>query len=583
MIDVVISGGRVVDGTGSEPVRADVAVRGGRVVAVGVIDEPAAKRVDADGLVVCPGFVDPHTHYDAQLFWDPLASPSSWHGVTTVIGGNCGFTLAPLKERDADYTRRMMAQVEGMPLTALELGVPWSWDSFGEFLDALDGSIAVNAGFMVGHSALRRYVMGEDFAREATPEELERIVTLFEQSVDAGGLGLSTSRSSTHIDGDGQPVPSRWASEVELLRLCGVLADRDGTSLELITEGCIGRFSDDEVEFLAEMSTLADSPLNWNVLSASAAEAERVEHQLGPSRRAREVGGRVVALTMPVFADQNMSFLTYCALWILPGWRDILHVEVSERIRRLRDREVRARMLASAEGSILERLADFSNYMIGDVFSEVNEPYRNRVVGQIAAERGEDPFTTIVDIVAADELRTVLWPLPGSDSAADWQLRQGLWGDPDVLLGGSDAGAHLDRMLGSAYPTRFLADCLRGRRLVSLPRAVQLMSDIPARLFGLTGRGRIAEGYQADLVLFDPETVGSSPTRTAFDLPGDNKRLLADPVGIKTVLVNGVQTLTDGKPTGDSPGIILRAGRHTGNTTVHNGSSQQRGSRDADA
>jgi N-acyl-D-aspartate/D-glutamate deacylase len=473
-----------------------------------------------------------------------------------------------LKDRDADYTRRMMAQVEGMPLTALELGVPWNWESFGEYLDALDGSIAVNAGFMVGHSALRRYVMGEDFSREAMPEELERIVTLFGQSVDDGGLGLSTSRSSTHIDGDGQPVPSRWASEGELLRLCGVLADRDGTSLELITEGCIGRFNDDEVEFLAKMSTLANSPLNWNVLSASAAEAERVGHQLGPSRRAREVGGRVVALTMPVFADQNMSFLTYCALWIIPGWRDILNVEVPERIRRLRDPEVRARMLASAKGSILERLADFSNYMIGDVFSEVNEPYRNRVVGQIAAEKGEDPFTTIVDIVAADELRTVLWPLPASDGDADWKLRQELWGDPDVLLGGSDAGAHLDRMLGSAYPTRFLADCLRGRRLVSMPRAVQLMSDIPARLFGLTGRGRIAEGYQADLVLFDPETVGSSPTRTAFDLPGDNKRLLADPIGVKTVLVNGIQTLTDGNPTADSPGIVLRSGRHTSNTTV---------------
>jgi N-acyl-D-aspartate/D-glutamate deacylase len=568
MIDLVIAGGLVVDGTGSEPVKADVAVHEGRVVAVGSIDEPAAARIEADGLVVSPGFVDPHTHYDAQLFWDPLATPSIWHGVTTVIGGNCGFTLAPLRERDADYTRRMMAQVEGMPLTALELGVPWNWESFGEYLDALDGAIAVNAGFMVGHSALRRFVMGEDFGREATPEELERIVALFEQSVDAGGLGLSTSRSSTHIDGDGQPVPSRWASEVELLRLCEVLADREGTSLELITEGCIGRFNEHEVEFLARMSSLADSPLNWNVLAASAADADRVEHQLGPSRRARETGGRVVALTMPIFADQNMSFLTYCAMWILPGWRDVLNVEVPERIRRLRDPEVRASMLASAKGSILERMSDFSNYMIGDVFSEVNEPYRNRVVGEIAAERGEDPFTTIVDIVAADELRTVLWPLPGADSDADWKLRQDLWGDPDVLLGGSDAGAHLDRMLGSAYPTRFLADCLRGRRLVSMAKAVQLMSDVPARLFGLTGRGRVAEGYQADLVLFDPETVGSSPTRTAFDLPGDNKRLLADPIGVKTVLVNGIQVLTDGKPTGDAPGIVLRSGRHTGNTTV---------------
>ncbi|MDA8044373.1 MAG: amidohydrolase family protein [Actinomycetota bacterium] len=568
MLDLVIKGGLVVDGTGSEPVRADVAVEAGRIVAVGHVDESAAQTFEAGGLVISPGFVDPHTHYDAQLFWDPLATPSSWHGVTTVIGGNCGFTLAPLRERDADYTRRMMAQVEGMPLAALEQGVPWNWESFGEYLDGFEGRLAVNAGFMVGHSALRRYALGDDFARTATEEELSQLTRLLHESLGAGGLGLSTSRSTTHVDGDGAPVPSRWASEEELLALCDVVALHDGTSLELITEGCIGRFSDQESEFLAEMSRRANRAINWNVLAVGAADGERAEHQLGPSRRAREVGGRVVALTMPIFADQNMSFLTFCAMWLLPGWREVLDVEVSERIRRLRDPAVRSRMLEQAAGANLSRFADFATYRIGDVFSEVNEPYRNRLVNEIAAERGEDPFTTIVDIAAADDLRTVLWPLPTADSAEDWELRRRLWDEPDVMLGGSDAGAHLDRMLGSVYPTRFLGDVLRGRRLVSLQEAVHLMTDVPAQLFGLNDRGRLGPGYVADLVAFDPEAVDAQPTRSAHDLPGESKRLLAEAVGVEGVFVSGRAVVRNGVHTGDLPGQVLRSGRQAKGTQV---------------
>src|SRR3954470_5194889 len=258
MLDIAITGGSVIDGTGGAARRADIGIRDGRVVAVGTVDESATSTVDATDLVVTPGFVDPHTHYDAQLFWDPLATPSSWHGVTSVIGGNCGFTIAPLKERDADYTRRLMERVEGMPLAALEQGVRWTWDSFGEFLDAFEGNIAVNAGFMVGHCALRRYVMdGDDTRREATPDELAEMLRLMHRSLSEGGLGLSTSRSNTHLDGDGQPVPSRYASEQELLALCDVVGDHPGTTIEAITSGCIAGFDDGEVELFAQMSARA--------------------------------------------------------------------------------------------------------------------------------------------------------------------------------------------------------------------------------------------------------------------------------------------------------------------------------------
>jgi N-acyl-D-aspartate/D-glutamate deacylase len=344
-----------------------------------------------------------------------------------------------------------------------------------------------------------------------------------------------------------------------------VVGEFDGMSLELITTGCINRFSADEVEFLARLSVAAGCPLNWNVLGVSSDEADRVEHQLQPSARARELGGRVVALTMPTAMDMNVNFLTFSVLWHIPGWRDVLDVDVPERIRRLQDPAIRAELLASARTSRFAHLANFADYVVGDVVARENEPYRNRVVGEIAASTGRDAFATVVDIAVADDLQTTFWPGRTADGDDDWKLRGEVWERPDVMLGGSDAGAHLDRMLGAPYPTRFLGDTLRGRRLTTLERAVSLMTDVPARLFGLRGRGRLAPGYQADIVLFDPETVGSGPAYARHDLPGGSKRLVADPTGVARVLVNGRDVMVDGAPTGDLPGVVLRSGRDTAN------------------
>jgi N-acyl-D-aspartate/D-glutamate deacylase len=284
--------------------------------------------------------------------------------------------------------------------------------------------------------------------------------------------------------------------------------------------------------------------------------------------RARELGGRVVALTMPVMPDSNVSLFAFSPLWLIPGWHDVLAVDVPERVQRLKDPAVRAALVEKATYSPdsrpwWARLADFSHYRIGDVYSEQNEPYRNRIIGDIAAERGEDPFTTAMDIMTADDLQTTLWPAAPADSDADWALRRNLWDNPDVLLGGSDAGAHIDNMLGSPYPSRFLGDTLRGRKLVSLERAVQLMTETPAQLFGLRGRGRLAAGYQADVVVLDPERIGAGPPRFCHDMPADSKRLVADSEGIVRVLVNGRETIVEGNPTGDRPGVVLRSGRDT--------------------
>lgn len=567
MLDYLIKGGTVVDGTGAPGRRADVGVKDGRIVAVGEIDEPATQVVDAAGLVVTPGFVDPHTHYDAQLFWDPGASPSNVHGVTTIIGGNCGFTLAPLKQRDADYLRRMMAKVEGMPLAALENGLDWRWESFADYLRRLEGNLGVNAGFLVGHCALRRYVMGdESVGNEASPEQIEAMSALLRESIEAGGLGFSTTMSKTHSDGDGQPVPSRWATRDEVLELCRTTGELEGTTLEGIVDGCLDQFSDEDIDLLVDMSVVAQRPINWNVLTVDSRVPERVPRQLEASSRAAAAGGRIVALTMPVLVPMNMSFLNYCALNMLPGWGEILGLPVPERIEKLRDAEVRKEMVARAdseEAGVFRRLADFARYVIGDTYSAANEGLKGRVVADIAEERGQDPFDTLVEIVINDDLRTILWPMPPDNDPESWAMRKEVWEDDRAMLGGSDAGAHLDRMCGAPYTTRFLGDCLRGRKLATLERAVQMITDEPAQLFGLKERGRLAPGYHADIVVFDPETIGAGHATLVNDLPGGTARLTADATGILRVLVNGVETVVDNEPTGSLPGSVLRAGQDT--------------------
>ncbi|MBA2607842.1 MAG: amidohydrolase family protein [Actinobacteria bacterium] len=567
MLDYLVRGATIVDGTGAPGFVGDVGVRDGRIVAVGAVDQAADTVFDADGLVVCPGFVDPHTHYDAQLFWDPYATPSNVHGVTTVIGGNCGFTLAPIREEDADYIRRMMAKVEGMPLAALETGVPWTWETFGQYLDALDGNTAVNAGFLVGHCGLRRYVMGADaIGQAASPQQLADMERVLGESIAAGGLGFSTTLSNTHSDGDGQPVASRWATPEELIALCTVVSKHEGTTLEGIVQGCLDQFSDDEIELLTNMSVAARRPINWNVLTVDARVPERVTRQLEATSMAREKGGEIVALTMPVLVPMNMSFGTHCALFLIPGWQDVMGLPIAERMDKLRDPEVRKELIEkgrSPEAGVFRRLTHFGKYVIGDTYAEANEGLKGRVVQDVADERGGDPFDVLVDIVCADELRTVLWPMTPDNDGETWALRLKVWEDDRAMLGGSDAGAHLDRMCGAPYTTRFIGDMIRGRKLVPLEKAVQMITDAPARLFGLKGRGRIEVGNHADLVVFDPATIDSEPATLVADLPGDANRLTAGSIGVVRVLVNGVETIADGKATGATPGSILRSGRDT--------------------
>jgi N-acyl-D-aspartate/D-glutamate deacylase len=542
------------------------------VVLVGEVEEQARQTIDADGHVVAPGFVDVHTHYDAQVFWDPFLTPSLLHGVTTVVGGNCGFSIAPLEVEAAEYLMRMLARVEGMPLEALEAGVPWDWRSTREYYARLDGRLAINAGFLVGHSTIRRVAMGEAATkRKANGQELEAMAALLTAGLEAGGLGFSSSWGVAHRDANGDPVPSRWADADELVALAAVCRNFEGTSLEFIPD--TSNF-DGTVDLMSRMSTTAQRPLNWNLMVVDAARLDECLIQLGAGTYARERGGRIVALTMPIAPTElRFSFCTGFLLDSIPGWAKPMVLPLPEKLVLLRDPVERRRLeqLAEQPGphhNPITRLADWVDWIIAETFSPEMKRYEGRGVADIAAEEHKRPFDALLDIVCADNLRTISVPRPSIQTDADWQARLRVWRDERSLIGGSDAGAHLDFSSQFTLPTWFLEHVVREQQLMPLEEAIHHLTDAPACLYGLRDRGRLVEGCRADIVVFDEATVGAGPVHTRFDLPAGAGRLYAEAIGIDHVLVNGVQVVQHATITDQRPGTLLRSGRDTYTPTL---------------
>jgi len=567
MLDTVIKGGTIVDGTGAARYQGDVGVRGGRIVAVGKVDEPARETIDATGLVVSPGFVDIHTHYDAQVFWDPALSPSCFHGVTSMFAGNCGFSVAPLSAEGSDYLMRMLARVEGMPLASLRDGVPWNWTSFGSYLERVqERQPAVNIGFLVGHSALRRAVMGEAAVdRPASPEQLEAMQRLLHQSLAEGGMGFSSSQAPTHNDGDGHPVPSRAADAAELIALSGCLRDHPGTLLEFIPT--VGPFEERHMQLMTDMSLAAQRSLNWNVLIVNTGARAIYENQIQAADYAAARGATIRALTFAQPVSLRLNLLSGFGLDALPGWAAVLGLPVPERMRALADPATRARLIESAAHpevpQLLRAMGNFNAMTIEQTFAPENRAYQGRALAEVAAERGQSPAEAFFDIALADELRTCFLPRLGGDDEQSWALRGAVWKDPRTLVGASDAGAHLDMIDTFAFSTTVLGEGVRKRGLLTLEEGVHQITDLPARFMGLRERGRIAVGWLADLVLFDPERVGKGAMAMRFDLPGGAGRLYCEAEGIHRVMVRGETIVRDNSLTGQRPGQVLRSGRDT--------------------
>ncbi len=572
MLDTLITGGIVVDGTGSTGRPADVGIVDGRVATLGTVDEPARRVIHADGRVVCPGFVDVHTHLDAQAFWDPDLSPSPLHGVTTAVAGNCGFSIAPLSPESGEYLMPMLARVEGMPLQSLREGVPWDWTTTAGYLARLDGSLVINTGFMVGHSALRRLVMGQAAnERAATDDEVGTMCALLREGLAAGAMGFSTTTSDTHNDAQGRPVPSRFADEREFVELARACGEFPGTSLELLPRGAtdLGPFDSEVADLMVRMSSAARRPLNWNVIQPTAKTLDGWMAKLDVGTRAQERGAKVVGLTMPVDMKARFSFHAGFVLDVFDGWAPVLALPLPERLRVLSDPDQRRRLEAQAAATPnMKHLAAWDKLVIVETFTPGTERHRGRLVGDIAADLGLPPFEALMKIVIADGLRTTFSRSTPPPTAADWQARLQVWRDPRAVIGASDAGAHLDMIAAFRYTTGFVQEAVREQGLLSIEEAVHLLTGAPARLYGLRGRGTVAEGGHADLLIVDPDRIGSDPVATRFDLPGGAGRLYAAATGIDEVLVGGATIARDGCYTGTRPGRVLRAGRDTATPTM---------------
>jgi N-acyl-D-aspartate/D-glutamate deacylase len=565
MLDLIIRGGHLVDGTGAPRRRSDVGVQGDRVAAIGRLDSEATTVIDATGKVVTPGFIDVHTHFDAQVFWDGALTPSPFHGVTTALAGNCGFSIQPLSgdARDSEYLLRMLARVEGMPVESLREGVPWDWRSTSDYLAAVEPKLGINAGFMVGHSAVRRLVMGPDATRRvATPDEITQMADVLRRAFEAGAIGFSSSWARTHNDADGEMVPSRYATEEELITLSGVAGEFPGTSLEFIP--MIGMFDPWAIDLMTSMTVAAQRPLNWNLLVGSLSD-EEIEQRLAPGEQARARGGEIVALTLPLPVTMRLNFASGFFLDSIPGWEDAMKTPRDERMALFADPAARAALNAAAQSETypMRRLMSWKDHYIYDVEAPENAQYRGARIGDIAEQEGREAWDVLCDIALADELRTSFGAATPILTKEDWEQRIAIVRDGRALLGGSDAGAHLDLLATFNYPTIILAEAVRRYGVLSLEEAVHHMTEEPARLYGIVDRGLVAEGNYADLVVLDPATVASHEVAMRYDLPAGAGRLYAESDGIEHVVVNGSPIVKDGALLAERAGSLLRSGRDT--------------------
>jgi N-acyl-D-aspartate/D-glutamate deacylase len=566
-LDLVIRGGTIIDGTGTPGQRGDVGIKDGRIVAIGEVAEAADRTVDATGLTVSPGFIDIHTHYDAQVFWDPTVGPSSFHGVTTIVGGNCGFSIAPLngKREDAEYLVRMLSRVEGMPLESLQAGVPWDWTSFGSYLEKLDGKLAINAGFMVGHSALRRAVMSERAVGEAaSPEELGAMQDLLRQSIREGGMGFSTTVAPVHTDAEGNPIPSRWATDDEVYALASVVSEFEGTCLEFQPNN-LGPFSEAEIERMTHVAVVGQRPLNWNLFLSVGDQYERHVSHLSASDHARKHGAHVTALASCQPMTTRINLYTGFIFDLFNGWEPTMRLPVEQRQQALADPEVRRGLsegLATQTG-MMAMMSDFSKWKIDEAFSPEGKALKGLTMGEIGAQQGKAPLDVLLDLAVSENLRTSFLPPPAGDDPESWRLRAGSWRDDRTLVGGSDAGAHLDMIDTFAFSTMVLGEGVRERNIFPLEEGIRQITSRPAEHLGLNDRGVLREGAWADVVVFDPAKIGCGPVHTRNDLPAGAARLYADAEGIHHVFVNGQEIIRGQEFQSRYPGRILRSGLDT--------------------
>jgi len=555
--DLVIRGGRVVDGTGMPGFTADVAVRDGVIARVGRVTEAAARTIDADGCVVAPGFIDVHTHYDAQLHWEPTASPASWHGVTTVLTGNCGFTLAPAKPEDTTWLAQMLSRVEGMSAECLAAGLRWGGGGFGQYLRALDGRIAVNMGAYVGHSAIRRHVMGDAASvRRATPDEVGAMQALVRQAMHEGAIGFSTSQLDIHVAHDGREVPSNHAAPEEIVALASVLAEFDHGAIEIIPRTFVEGYDEADRRLLLDIYRASGRPIELNTMVPLPHQMEGWRRGLDFVRASFRGGARL----HPMFATNELgahfSLDTTFLFDEMPTWRATLCLASPERERRLSDPAVRdALLLELADPRGRAFVFVWQVVFVEAVVRPEHERWIGMHVADLAEAMGKAPLDAFLDLALAEDLRTQFVVGAPNDHSRDAATAE-LVRDPIVMAGSSDGGAHVLSFTGADYTTRLLAEWVPST--LTLEQAVSKLTMIPAVVHGLHDRGILREGAAADIVVFDPSRLRCTGARLVKDFPTGAGRYVVGAEGYVATVVNGTVVFDAGAYTRALPGHVLR-------------------------
>jgi len=558
--DLLIRGGRVVDGSGAPAVDADVAIQAGRIARVGEVTDAAKRVIDARGAIVTPGFIDVHTHYDVQLDWDPLASPSCYHGVTTVLTGNCGFTLAPAKPEDVPWLAAMLSRVEGMSKEALAAGFRFTGGSFADFWKRLEGRLGVNAGGYVGHSAVRRFVMGDDASeRRATAAEIAAMQRLVRQAMREGALGFSTSQLDIHVGDDGREVPSNHAAPEEIVALCSVLAEFDHGAIEAIPRSFAEGYGANDRELLHAMARASRKPIELNILTPTAQHPMGWQNALEFCRESARQGLRLYPQFTTNKLELHLKLADTFVFDEMPVWREVLTAAEPERSKRLADPAWRARLQAEWDDEKSRAVAfDLGDLEVEAVRDRANAGWVGRSIGELGDERGTGKLDTFLDLSLAEDLQTS-FRTRMSEVARQFVRHVVETGvaDPIVMAGSSDGGAHLASFTGADYSTRLLAEWVPAG-VISLEQAVHRLGGMPATVHGLRDRGFLRAGAWADVVVYDPATLAAGEAHLVRDFPAGTERYVVDASGYRAVVVNGEILLEDGVHTGALPGHVLR-------------------------
>jgi N-acyl-D-aspartate/D-glutamate deacylase len=553
--DLLIKNGTVIDGTGAPRRQADIAVKNGKIAEIGRINDGATKTIDAADCVVSPGFVDPHTHYDTQICWDPAITPSCWHGVTSVVMGNCGVGIAPCLPEAREVAMRDLVNVEGIPFEVLNQGITWDWQSFPEFIDAAAkrGS-ALNLAFIAPLTPFRHWVMGEaSMERAATPDETAKIKGLLREAVDAGAFGFSTTVLNQHIGHGGRPLACRKASRDELKSYANVLRETGKGAIEIALTKKISVMDDDERELLEFLIAESSRPVTFLALFQRDDIPDACPETL---RKAKQLPGAVpqtspLALTREVNMRNPFTFASFTC------WGRVF----ADKSKAAQRNVYADPAFRNAFREELKKATGFSGDWSRITVHEAHKPemkrYEGRTIAEIAKARGKDGIDTFLDLTLEDDLDIEF--VLAQFNVNIKQVQENL-SDPRVLIALGDAGAHVDMLCDAGYPTYLLGTWVRERQIMSLEQAITRLTAQPANLFGIKGRGRLAVGNAADIAIFDPETIGSaSRGERRNDLPGGAKRMVMPSRGVEYTIVAGEIVYAGGRVSGATPGVVLRS------------------------